>query len=298
MSGPTSGPGRKSLHSTCPLTPTRDPSTHSGPSRRHSHKVDLTMSAAASSLKHTSVYAFAQMDSSSTLPSSSYSPLRRLQHLTTMVSQSDLVLPLKEPESAWKWGAQKSDRMEGDKNSWADCRKFSGSQTMSREETPAQSAYGQKQAEVQKGRSESDSVHFTDSATDEKRTEGCFSGPPSPAFSLDSNSPFANGLLHFESSLFEDEENDEEQGTTSPIGGLRDKEQRTENASESSPRKLSSNSKEAALPSAKVVTRSQSSGLRRRYWDGSEDEWYSDSELFLFDDSSSKQSVVNFSQYS
>uniref|UniRef100_A0A3P9IB78 Histone-lysine N-methyltransferase, H3 lysine-36 specific n=2 Tax=Oryzias latipes TaxID=8090 RepID=A0A3P9IB78_ORYLA len=291
MSGPTSGPGRKSLHSTCPLTPTRDPSTHSGPSRRHSHKVDLTMSAAASSLKHTSVYAFAQMDSSSTLPSSSYSPLRRLQHLTTMVSQADLVLPLKEPESAWKWGAQKSDRMEGDKNSWSDCRKFSGSQMMSREETPAQSAYGQKQAEVQKGRSESDSVRFTDSAADEKRTEGCFSGPPSPAFSLDSNSPFANGLLHFESSLFEDEENDEEQGTTSPIGGLRDKEQRTENASESSPRKLSSNSKEAALPSAKVVTRSQSSGLRRRYWDGSEDEWYSDSELFLFDDSSSKQSV-------
>ncbi|KAF6725174.1 Histone-lysine N-methyltransferase, H3 lysine-36 and H4 lysine-20 specific [Oryzias melastigma] len=290
MSGPSSGPGRKSLHASCPLTSTRDPSTHSGPSRRHSHKVDLTMSAAASSLKHTSVYAFAQVDSSSTLPSSSYSPLRRLQHLTTMVSQSDLVLPLKEPESAWKWGPQKSDRVEVEKNSWSDCRKFSGCQT-TREETPAQPAFGQKQAEAQKGRSDLDSARFADSVGSEKKAEGCFSGPPSPAFSLDSNSPFANGLLHFESSLFEDEDNDEEQETTSPIGGLRDREQRMENPSESSPRKLSSDSKDATLPSAKVVTRSQSSGLRRRYWDGSEDEWYSDSELFLFDDSSSKQSM-------
>lgn len=38
-------------------------------------------------------------------------------------------------------------------------------------------------------------------------TDGCTS-PPSPDFSLDSSSPFANGL-HFESILFEDEDEDE-----------------------------------------------------------------------------------------
>lgn len=38
--------------------------------------------------------------------------------------------------------------------------------------------------------------------------------PPSPAFSLDSSSPFANGL-HFESILFEDEEEDEDTGLRS-----------------------------------------------------------------------------------
>ncbi|GAA6071111.1 histone-lysine N-methyltransferase NSD2 isoform X1 [Tachysurus ichikawai] len=38
--------------------------------------------------------------------------------------------------------------------------------------------------------------------------------PPSPAFSLDSSSPFANGL-HFESILFEDEEEDEDTGPRS-----------------------------------------------------------------------------------
>ncbi|KAF5891360.1 histone-lysine N-methyltransferase NSD2-like isoform X1, partial [Clarias magur] len=38
--------------------------------------------------------------------------------------------------------------------------------------------------------------------------------PPSPAFSLDSSSPFANGL-HFESILFEDEDEDEDAGPRS-----------------------------------------------------------------------------------
>lgn len=38
-------------------------------------------------------------------------------------------------------------------------------------------------------------------------TDSCTS-PPSPDFSLDSSSPFANGL-HFESILFEDEDEDE-----------------------------------------------------------------------------------------
>ena len=47
-------------------------------------------------------------------------------------------------------------------------------------------------------------------ASSDKMMNSCFSDPPSPAFSLDSNSPFANGFLHFESSLFgEDEDSDE-----------------------------------------------------------------------------------------
>ncbi|KAK3524296.1 hypothetical protein QTP70_027035 [Hemibagrus guttatus] len=41
--------------------------------------------------------------------------------------------------------------------------------------------------------------------------------PPSPAFSLDSSSPFANGL-HFESILFEDEEEDDDTGPRSSAG--------------------------------------------------------------------------------
>lgn len=52
-----------------------------------------------------------------------------------------------------------------------------------------------------------------DTALPDTRTDNstCMS-PPSPAFSLDSSSPFANGL-HFESILFEEEEENED---TSP----------------------------------------------------------------------------------
>lgn len=54
-----------------------------------------------------------------------------------------------------------------------------------------------------------------DTALLDTRTDNstCMS-PPSPAFSLDSSSPFANGL-HFESILFEDEEGDEDTGSRS-----------------------------------------------------------------------------------
>uniref|UniRef100_A0A3Q1EBY2 Nuclear receptor binding SET domain protein 1b n=1 Tax=Acanthochromis polyacanthus TaxID=80966 RepID=A0A3Q1EBY2_9TELE len=278
MSGPYSGPGRDPHQSSCPLTPGRDLSTPS--SRRHDHRVGLTMSA-ASSLKHASVYGFTQRDhSSSSSSSSSYSPLRRLQHLTTMVSQPDLVLPVREPERSWDWRSHRKDR-----DSWADRtgRDYSGSQITGREESFSGSSPAQKPPEVQSGSRD------TPAASSEKKTEGCFSNPPSPAFSLDSNSPFANGLLHFESSLFEDD--DEERGTVSPIRAVQNQHERPGNVLQSTPGDNSVNSKDANPSSAKVVTRSQSSGQRRRYWDGSEDEWESGSELLLFEDSLSSLSV-------
>ncbi|KAM3869070.1 histone-lysine N-methyltransferase, H3 lysine-36 specific [Diretmus argenteus] len=111
------------------------------------------------------------------------------------------------------------------------------------------------------------------------------SGPPSPAFSLDSNSPFANGFLHFDSSLFEDDDDDEKDNgeqqevvAAAPLA----KQETAENVVQSAP----GDSEKPSVPSpAKVVTRSQRSGQRRRYWDGWED-W--DAEAFLFGSSTSR----------
>ncbi|XP_047462350.1 histone-lysine N-methyltransferase, H3 lysine-36 specific isoform X4 [Mugil cephalus] len=298
MSGPYPGPGRETYQSGCPLTPGRDLSAHSCPSRRHDHRSGLTMSAATSSLKHASVYGFAQRDhsttsSSSSSSSSSYSPLRRLQHLTTMVSQPDLVLPLREPERSWEWGTHKKERGKATRDSWADCtgRDYSGSQTTSREENFANSLARQKQPQVQTGSRDPPAASSRDSVASEKKAEGGLSSPPSPAFSLDSNSPFANGLLHFESSLFEDDNNDEEQRIASPTGGVQEKHERPGGFHQSTAADSNLDSKGATASSAKVVTRSQSSGQRRRYWDGSEDEWESDTELFLFEDCPSRHPV-------
>lgn len=298
MSGPYTGPGRKALQSSCPLTHSRDFSTHSCSSRHNDHKIDLNMSAAASSLKHASVYGFSQRDhhTSSSCPSS-YSPLRRLQHLTTMVSQPDLVLPVREPEKSWEWGTHKKEKVkEMERDSWADCtnRDYSGNQNTSRGERVGTSSAGQKHTEVQTGCRDAAAANRSDHVASDNKTEGCFSGPPSPAFSLDSNSPFTNGFLHFESSLFEDDDNDEVREARSPMGDLQDKHERVGNVLQSAPQDLNSDSKDATLLSAKVVTRSQSSGQRRRYWDCTDDEWESDTELLLFEDSPSRHSMASF----
>lgn len=282
MSGPYAGPGREAHQSGCPLTPGRDLSRHPD------HKLGLTMSAAASSLKHASVYGFGQREHP--LPSSSYSPLRRLQHLTTMVSQPDLVLPAREPDRTWDWGSHKNEKGK-ERDPWADRGDYSGNQNTSREERFGNLSAGQNQHEVQGGRREAPAAACVDHAASDKKTEGCFSGPPSPAFSLDSNSPFTNGFLHFESSLFEDDDNDEERGASSPVGDLKDQPERA--VLLSTPGDLNSDSKDA-LVSAKVITRSQSSGQRRRYWECSEDEWESGAELFLFEDSPSRPSMASF----
>lgn len=292
MSGPYTGPGREALQSSCPLTHGRDFSTHSYSSRHNDHKIDLTMSAAASSLKHASVYGFSQRDHSSSCPSS-YSPLRRLQHLTTMVSQPDLVLPVREPERNWEWGTHKKDKgKEMKRDSWADCT--SRDYSANRGERVGKSSAGEKQTEVQTGSRDAPAANRSDHEASDKKTDGCFSGPPSPAFSLDSNSPFTNGFLHFESSLFEDDDNDEVREGRSPMGDLLGKHERLGNVLQSAPQDLNSDSKDAALLSAKVVTRSQSSGQRRRYWDCTDDEWESDTELFLFEDSPTRHSMASF----
>lgn len=293
MSGPYAGPGRETHKSNCPLTPIRDLSPLSHSARHHDNRISLTMSAAASSLKHASVYGFNQRDHSSS--SSSYSPLRRLQHLTTMVSQPDLVLPVREgrmSEKSWEWGTNKKERVkEMERDSWAMCtsRDYSGTQITSREEAVGNSSAGQKQPEVQTGSRDVPPTNRSNPVVLEKKSEGCFSGPPSPAFSLDSNSPFANGFLHFESSLFgdDDDNNDEERQVASPVG------ENHENVPQSPPRDSNSDSKDTNLSSAKVITRSQSSGLRRRYWDGSDDEWESDTELLLFGDSPSSHLMAS-----
>lgn len=268
MSGPYTGPKQYS----CPLTSGADLSL----SRCHDHRTGLTMSAVTSSLKHPPVYGFTPREycfsSSSSSSSSSYSPLRRLQHLTTMVSQPDLVLPLREPERSWDWGS--SQREMGPA---ADCagNDYSTTQNRRKEENLGKSSAGQKpSADV-------------GSQDKEKKTEGGFSGPSSPAFSLESNSPFANGFLHFESSLFEDEDNGQDQDSS---GESQDKHESVPHSHLSD---SNSDSKTSTFPATKVVTRSQSSGQRRRYWDGSDDEWDSDTEFFLFSDSYSRHSMAS-----
>lgn len=287
MSGPYQGPERKTRKSSCPLTLAHE---LCGLSRPGNHGIGLTMSATASSLKHTSVYSYLQTDHSSS--SSSYSPLRRLQHLTKMVSQPDLVLPTRETDRSWEWEPNTKDKARKEKDSWSDYGDYSVPQIISKEENVNGSSSGQKQTEVQSESKALPSLDCNESTVSEKNAENFLSNPSSPAFSLDSNSPFANGLLHFESTLFETDNNEEEQEAATPMGGLLDKHDKSDAVPQLSPRNVGLDSKDTAPPAPKVVTRSQSSGQRRRYWDGSEDEWDSDSELFLFDDSPAWHMVV------
>ncbi|XP_061608937.1 uncharacterized protein nsd1b isoform X2 [Phyllopteryx taeniolatus] len=270
MSGPHAGPSRESSR---PITPACD--LFRCPLSHQNNDTRPIMSAAASSLQRASIYGFAQRDPSP--PSSTYSPLRRLQHLTTMVSQPDLVLPTR-PGKSWEWGSDQKER-----DSWVDCtgRDYYGG------------SFG-KQAEVQNaGSKEELSASCSSPIVSERKTDGCFSCPPSPAFSLDSNSPFANGLLHFESSLFEEEENndgekEQQNETFLAVVDSEDKHKTPENELQSASANLQSDSKDTNVSSAKVITRSQSTGFRRRYWDVSDDEWESDMDLFLFGDSPSR----------
>lgn len=233
---------------------------------------------AAPSLKHSPIYGFSERDHSSSSSLSSYSPLRRLQHLTTMVSQPDLVLPLRDPERSWEWGRSQR-RRELDSSAGYASRDYCGTENSSKEDSLGQSYAGPKKAQT-RGKD-------LPVANPAKKSEGRLSDPPSPAFSPDSNSPFTNGFLPFESSLFGDDNNCEKQKAGSQTGSTQ------ENVPQSAPTDLNSDS-QAALLSAKVVTRSQSSGQRRRYWDGSDDEWDSDTELFLLEDSYSRHPVASF----
>ncbi|KAM9788550.1 uncharacterized protein nsd1b [Neosynchiropus ocellatus] len=232
------------------------------------------MSATTSSLKTSSLFGFTPADHcSSSSSSSTYSPLMRLQHLTTMVSQPDCVFPLREtrfPEKGWDWKEAKKKM-----DSWNDTGQELSS-TSSKGERVGKSSAAEKRQDV----------------PETSQSEPAGSCPPSPAFSLDSNSPFANGFLHFESSLFEDEDdsNNKEPALVSSVSEERHDE--VESAPPSAPGAPHPEPAPTTFTSTKVVTRSQSSGQRRRYWDASDDEWESDTELFLFGDSPSSHLML------
>ncbi|XP_077596420.1 uncharacterized protein nsd1b [Stigmatopora nigra] len=274
MSGLHAGPSRESSR---PVTPACD--IPPSPQTQQTKDPRPTMSAAtSSSLQRTSIYGFAQRDSSP--PSSTYSPLRRLQHLTTMVSQPDLILPARTGKN-WAWG---SDQKEPEQDAWVDCA--GGDYYSNSFAKKADLADGNCKEE------EAAAASCSSPNVSERKTDACFSCPPSPAFSLDSNSPFANGLLHFESSLFEDEDNnggEKEQQEMFPADvESPHKQESPANELQSTSAHLESESKDTNVSAAKVITRSQSSGVRRRYWDVSDDEWDSDTDLFLFGDSPSR----------
>ncbi|XP_072302120.1 uncharacterized protein nsd1b [Eucyclogobius newberryi] len=231
---------------------------------------------AASSLKHAPVYGFTKRDSSpSPSPAtSSYSPLRRLQHLTSRVSQPETLQPPREPDPNWEWTRNKETKADR-KCNWTDCHSRKSSKVQVQDDAFASPSTGHRQ-NTPLGNNQSEG------GVSDKNN--CFSGPPSPAFSLDSNSPFANGFLHFESSLFEDDD-EESSGKPPDAEGERDL---AGNGETATPALVASDANREceAEKSVKVVTRSQSTGQRRRYWDGSDDEgWESDTELFLFADS-------------
>ncbi|KAJ0004066.1 hypothetical protein NQD34_010280 [Periophthalmus magnuspinnatus] len=249
----------------------------------------LSVMSATSSIKHTRVYGFSKRESSpSPSPAtSSYSPLRRLQHLTSRVSQPDSLQPTQEPEQNWEWSRKKETKADS-KCNWIDCHSRKSSKIQDKDDAFESSSSGHNQNDMPIGNNQN-----KDGVSDKNN---CFSGPPSPAFSLDSNSPFANGFLHFESSLFEDD--DEESSNKPP--NIEEERDLGDNRETLTPaldvsdvnRECNMEGGEAER-SAKVVTRSQSSGQRRRYWDGSDDEWESDTELFLFADSPLRNALVS-----
>ncbi|XP_041718910.1 histone-lysine N-methyltransferase, H3 lysine-36 specific-like [Coregonus clupeaformis] len=164
-----------------PNDPVSPSSKHNNPNSRldPSHAMQLST---APGLKPPSTYGFMHKDLSS-----SYSPLRRLQHLTTMVSHPDLVL-LGEGERASQG---------------------------SREDSHTRNAVGKTDfgnslalTAPQPGSRDTDTSKTNPSV--EKKSDCCFSDQSSPAFSLDSNSPFANGYLPFESTLFDDDDDEED----------------------------------------------------------------------------------------
>ncbi|XP_042165655.1 histone-lysine N-methyltransferase, H3 lysine-36 specific isoform X1 [Oncorhynchus tshawytscha] len=203
----------------------------------------------APALKSTSTYGFIKD------LSSSYSPLRRLQHLTTMVSHPDLVLP----------GV-------GERASQG-----------SREDLHTRNAVGKTDignslvlTATQPGSRDTDNSKTNHSV--EKKSDCCFSDPPSPAFSLDSNSPFANGYLHFESTLFDDENDDDNAEDDEDIAlPLTDRERKVGKSPEPLPGLLNLKVKNVPEPGLSVGKDLQSPGVPPfTAHDGSDEDWGSD----------------------
>uniref|UniRef100_A0A8C8JU39 [histone H3]-lysine(36) N-dimethyltransferase n=1 Tax=Oncorhynchus tshawytscha TaxID=74940 RepID=A0A8C8JU39_ONCTS len=165
-----------------PNDPFSPSSKHNNPNSRLDPPRAMQLSTAPA-LKPPSTYGFMPKNLSS-----SYSPLRRLQHLTTMVSHPDLI-QVGEGErevSHTRNAVGKTD--------------FGNSLALTA---------------PQPGRRDTDTSKTNPSV--EKKSDCCFSDPPSPDFSLDSNSPFANGCLHFESTLFDDDDEEDDEDTALPL---------------------------------------------------------------------------------
>lgn len=185
--------------------------------------------------------------------SSSYSPLRRLQHLTTMVSHPDLGLP----------GV-------GERASQG-----------SREDSHTRNAVGKTDignslalTATQPGSRDTDNSKTNLSV--EKKSDCCFSDPPSPAFSLDSNSPFANGYLHFESTLFDDDDEEDDEDTALP---LTDRQRKVGKSPEPLPEFLNLKVKQLLKPGLSVGKGLQSPSVPPlTAHEGSDEDWGRDCE--------------------
>uniref|UniRef100_A0A673WXX1 [histone H3]-lysine(36) N-dimethyltransferase n=1 Tax=Salmo trutta TaxID=8032 RepID=A0A673WXX1_SALTR len=165
------------------MTPSFSPSSkHNNPNSRLDPPRAMHLSTTPA-LKPPSTYGFMPKDLSS-----SYSPLIRLQHLTTMVSHPDLV-QLGEGE-----------------------REVSHTRN-----AVGKTDFGNSLALTAPQQSSRDTDTSKTNPSVEKKSDSCFSDPPSPDFSLDSNSPFANGSLHFESTLFDDDDEEDDEDTALPL---------------------------------------------------------------------------------
>jgi len=163
------------------------------------------MSASGSSVQHPSLYGPTKTQNSphlSPLPPSSssssstfsYSPLRKLQQLTATISSRPLPARLEkgaggQTERGVDWGWEGRDEDEESHQGKA----IGGGDDPSRENSRI-------------GTDSPAHKHSMARLASRDQSDSSDSGPPSPAFSLNSNSPFANGLFHFESSLFEDDD--------------------------------------------------------------------------------------------
>uniref|UniRef100_A0A8C7J8F5 [histone H3]-lysine(36) N-dimethyltransferase n=1 Tax=Oncorhynchus kisutch TaxID=8019 RepID=A0A8C7J8F5_ONCKI len=162
-----------------PNDPFSPSSKHNNPNSRLDPPRAMQLSTAPA-LKPPSTYGFMPKNLSS-----SYSPLRRLQHLTTMVSHPDLIQ------------VGEGEREVSHTRNAVGKTIFGNSLALTAPEP---------------GRRDRDTSKTNPSV--EKKSDCCFSDPPSPDFSLDSNSPFANGCLHFESTLFDDDDDEEDDEDT------------------------------------------------------------------------------------
>lgn len=224
-----------------PNVPFSPSSKHNNPNSRLDPPRAMQLSTTPA-LKPPSTYGFMPKDLSS-----SYSPLIRLQHLTTMVSHPDLV-----------------QHGEGE-------REFSHTRN-----AVGKTDFGNSLALTAPQPSSRDTDTSKTNPSVEKKSDCCFSDPPSPAFSLDSNSPFANGYLHFESTLFDDDDEEDDEDTALP---LTDRQRKVGKSPEPLPEFLNLKVKQLLKPGLSVGKGLQSPSVPPlTAHEGSDEDWGRDCE--------------------